>query len=158
MFNNPFESFHNTVSKAKAEREQLDGLLTISTPREGLLVVACAILLVVLFAWLIFAEEHKSVILEGLLVAPKTETESVQESSLKAHFRDTREVAQQIETGMEVTLLLADSNGGSQRLNGKMVRFVKVTGGGAADLQPLIEASCYLLHLKSNEVEATGFA
>ena len=45
MFNNPFDSFHNTVAEAKQEREQLDRLLTISTPRERLLVAAIALLL-----------------------------------------------------------------------------------------------------------------
>ena len=54
MFNNPFDSFHNTVAQAKEEREQLDRLLTISTPRERLLLGVIVLSLVVLAAWLFF--------------------------------------------------------------------------------------------------------
>ncbi|MYJ75149.1 MAG: hypothetical protein F4089_08620 [Gammaproteobacteria bacterium] len=70
MFNNPFDSFHNTVAEAKEEREQLDRLLTISTPRERLLVAAIAALLVILLAWLFFGNVHRSVALDGRLVEP----------------------------------------------------------------------------------------
>ena len=72
MFNNPFDSFHNTVAEAKEEREQLDRLLTISTPRERLLVGAIAALLVTLAAWLLFGTVHRSVALEGVLVEPES--------------------------------------------------------------------------------------
>ena len=50
MFNSPFNSFHDTVAEAKEEREQLDRLLTISTPRERLLVAAIGLLLIALRA------------------------------------------------------------------------------------------------------------
>ena len=43
MFNSPFGSFQDTVAAAKEEREQLDRLLTISTPRERLLVAAASL-------------------------------------------------------------------------------------------------------------------
>ena len=71
MFNNPFDSFHNTVAEAKEEREQLDRLLTISTPRERLLVAGIAVLLCVLAAWLFLGSVARNVAVDGLLVEPR---------------------------------------------------------------------------------------
>ncbi len=70
MFNNPFDSFHNTVAEAKEEREQLDRLLTISVPRERLLVGAIALLLAILVAWLCFGTVTRSLEVSGVLVEP----------------------------------------------------------------------------------------
>ena len=70
MFNNPFSSFHDTVAQAKAEREQLDRLLTVSTPRERLLVGAIALLLLGLAAWFLFGNVARSLAVEGVLVEP----------------------------------------------------------------------------------------
>ena len=70
MFNNPFDSFHDTVAQAKAEREQLDRLLTVSTPRERLLVGAIALLLLVLAAWLFFGNVARTLAVDGVLVGP----------------------------------------------------------------------------------------
>ena len=69
MFNNPFDSFHNTVADAKEEREQLDRLLTISTPRERLLVAGIALLLFAVLAWLFFGDVARSLAVDGVLVA-----------------------------------------------------------------------------------------
>lgn len=70
MFNNPFDSFHNTVAEAKEEREQLDRLLTISTPRERLLVAVIAVTLVVVVGWLLFGNVARSLAVEGVLSSP----------------------------------------------------------------------------------------
>jgi len=70
VFNNPFDSFHNMVAEAKEEREQLDRLLTISTPRERLLVAVVAVLLLALGAWLFFGSVTRSLVLDGVLVEP----------------------------------------------------------------------------------------
>ena len=70
MFNNPFDSFHDTVAEAKQEREGLDRLLTISSPRERLLVVAIAVVLVGLAAWLLLAGISRTVGVVGVLVEP----------------------------------------------------------------------------------------
>ena len=80
MFNNPFDSFHNTVAEAKEEREKLDRLLTISTPRERLLVLGIAALLVILAAWLFFGNVHRSLALDGVLVES---AESLQRGSAR---------------------------------------------------------------------------
>ena len=70
MFNNPFGSFQDTVAAAKEEREQLDRLLTISTPRERLLVVTIAGLLLILAAWVFLGSVTRDIALEGVLVEP----------------------------------------------------------------------------------------
>ena len=67
---NPFDSFHDMVAEAKAEREQLDRLLTISTPRERLLVAAIGLLLAVLVGWLFLGSVPREVALQGALVEP----------------------------------------------------------------------------------------
>lgn len=69
MFNNPLNSFHDTVAEAKEEREQLDRLLTISTPRERLLVVAIAVVLCVTLAWLFYGNVAHSIAVDGVLSA-----------------------------------------------------------------------------------------
>ena len=68
MFNNPLESFHDMVAEAKEEREQLDRLLTISTPRERGLVAAIAVFLLILSAWLLFGNIDRSIAFSGILV------------------------------------------------------------------------------------------
>jgi len=68
MFSNPFESFHDTVAAAKEERERLDRLLTISTPRERLLVAVIALSLGILVAWLFLGSVARSISFDGVLV------------------------------------------------------------------------------------------
>lgn len=68
MFNNIFDSFQNAIAEAKQEREQLDRLLTISTPREHLLVAAIALVLLTLAVWLFFGSVTKSLAVDGVLV------------------------------------------------------------------------------------------
>lgn len=55
MFNKVFNSFHDTVAEAKADREQLDRLLSISTLRERALLLATVVLWFVSIAWIVFA-------------------------------------------------------------------------------------------------------
>ena len=69
MFNNPFDSFNNIVAEAKEEREQLDRLLTISTPRERMLVAAIALVLCILTAWFFFGSVARDLVVDGVLVA-----------------------------------------------------------------------------------------
>ena len=67
MFNNPFDSFHDTVAKAKEEREELDRLLTISTPSERVLVGAIAVLMLILGAWLFLGSVDRTAAIDGVL-------------------------------------------------------------------------------------------
>ena len=70
MFNNPFGSFQDTVAEAKEERERLDRLLTVSLPRERLLVAVSALLLLAFVIWLFAGNVTRSVALDGVLLDP----------------------------------------------------------------------------------------
>ena len=74
MFNNPLNSFHEMVAEAKEEREQLDRLLTISTPRERLLVAGIALLLGALLAWFFLGSVARSIEVDGVLVPSKVKS------------------------------------------------------------------------------------
>ena len=103
MFNNPLESFHDMVAEAKEEREQLDRLLTISTPRERLLVAAIAVFLLVLSAWLLFGNIARSIAFDGILVEQgQTLPESSRHVQALAWIQGG--TALSIEAGMPVTI------------------------------------------------------
>ena len=105
MFNNPFDSFHNTVAEAKEEREHLDRLLTISTPRERLLVAMIGVLLIILAAWLFFGSVTRSLVVGGVLVEPG-ENARDQQQSLQALVVVEPLVASQIKVGLPAVLEL----------------------------------------------------
>ena len=119
MFNNPFGSFQNTVAEAKEEREQLDRLLTISTPRERLLVVVIALLLFVLAAWVFFGSVSRTVALDGVLVEPGKNSlhgnRSVQTFVWVDHG-----VAPQIKAGMPAAIELTPADGEARTLEGEI--------------------------------------
>ena len=119
MFNNPFDSFHNTVAEAKEEREQLDRLLTISTPRERLLVAGIALLVCILAAWLFFGSVARNLTLDGVLAAPGESSASV---SVLAWIDS--DVASEIEAGMPVVIeprVIEPAMADKARLDGKVV-------------------------------------
>ena len=102
VFNNPFDSFHNTVAEAKEEREQLDRLLTISTPRERMLVAGIALLLCILVAWLFFGSVARNLTLDGVLVALVAPGEGTASVSVLGWIDS--DVASEIEAGMPVVI------------------------------------------------------
>ena len=112
MFNSPFNSFHNTVAEAKDEREQLDRLLTISTPRERLLVVGVALLLCILLAWLFFGSVARSVAVDGVLLEPSIGA-AEGNRSVYALVWIEGDVAEDIEAGVPVTIELAGEESGT---------------------------------------------
>ncbi|MDE0038602.1 MAG: hypothetical protein OXU77_13775 [Gammaproteobacteria bacterium] len=139
MFNNPFDSFHNTVAEAKEEREQLDRLLTISTPRERLLVGAIAALLVTLAAWLLFGTVHRSVALEGVLVEPESpqpgsarglplarKSTSEENRSVQVLVWVHRGVVPDIALGMPALIELAVDAGDAAALDGEVAAIAPV--------------------------------
>ena len=139
MFNNPFDSFHNTVAEAKEEREQLEGLLTISTPRERLLVGAIAALLVILAAWLLFGTVHRSVALEGVLVEPESlqpasargsplagKSTSEENPSVQVLVWVHRGVVGDIALGMPALIELAVDAGDADALDGEVAAIAPV--------------------------------
>ena len=117
MFNNPLESFHDMVAEAKEEREQLDRLLTISTPRERLLVAAIAVFLLLLCAWLFFGNVARSIAFNATLVE---QAETLPESSrhVQALAWIQSATALSIEAGMPVTLELDTKDAEAATLGG----------------------------------------
>ena len=107
---NPFDSFHDMVAEAKAEREQLDRLLTISTPRERLLVAGIGLLLAVLAGWLFLGSVPRTVTLNGVLVEG--------EKTAQALARVGSDVAPHIEVGMPAVIELSAASGMQIRFNG----------------------------------------
>ena len=114
MFNNPFDSFHNTVAEAKEEREQLDRLLTISTPRERLIVAFIALLLLLLAVWLVFGNVDRSLAVDGVLVG------SGGKRSVQALVWAESDAAPQIRAGMPAAIEVAVADGKTGRFDGKI--------------------------------------
>ena len=119
MFNNPFDSFHNTVAEAKQEREQLDRLLTISTRRERLLVAVSAVLLLILAAWLFFGDVTRSLAMDGVLVE-SGENLLQGNRTVQALIWVESDVAPQFKAGMPAVIELGMADGEADTLNGKV--------------------------------------
>ena len=117
MFNSPFDSFHNTVAEAKDEREQLDRLLTISTPRERLLVAGVALLLCILLAWLFFGSVTRSLAVDGVLLEPGIDAPEGQRS-VQALVWIEGDVAADIEAGVPVAIEVDLAGGESSTIDG----------------------------------------
>ena len=125
MFNNLFDSFHNTVAEAKEEREQLDRLLTISTPRERLLVTAIAVVLLVLGTWFFYGNVPRSLALDGVLVEPG---ESLTEGnrSLQTLVWVKSDIAPQIKAGIPAVIELDMADGETETLDGEVAKISAV--------------------------------
>ena len=143
MFNNPFDSFHNTVAEAKEEREQLDRLLTISTPRERLLVAVIALALVILAAWLLFGNVTRSLAVEGVLAEPSEAPEG--ERSVQALVWVRSDIAPQIEAGTPVLIELAVEDGEADAVDGEVAAIAAVP---LADVPATLESSAPLSVLR----------
>ena len=126
MFNDPFEPFEDAVAQAKEEREQLDRLLTISTPRERLLVAVSALVLLALAAWLFFGNVTRSITLDGVLVESTGNPATVQ-----AMVWLEGDVARQIETGMAASVELTHTGGEELRLDGEITALDAISVSGA---------------------------
>ena len=120
MFNSPFDSFHNTVADAKRDGEQLDRLLTISTPRERLLVAIIALVLSILTGWLFFGDVGRSLAVDGVVVGPgKSSIEGSQ--SVQALIWIDSEFASHFRAGMPAAIDLAMADRKTDTLDGKVV-------------------------------------
>ena len=144
MFNSPFDSFHNTVAEAKDEREQLDRLLTISTPRERLLVVGVALLLCILLAWLFFGSVARSLAVDGVLLEPGIDSPEGQRS-VHALVWIEGDVAEDIEAGVPVAIEVDLAGGESGTIDGVIETIsprarVRGPGGGCASAAPVDRA------------------
>ena len=119
MFSNPFDSFQNTVAEGKEEREQLDRLLTISTPRERLLVAVIAGLLCVLAAWLILGNVARTIAVDGALAVPG-ENQPEATGAVQALVWIGSDVAARIKAGMPAAIELGRAGGKAEALDGKV--------------------------------------
>ena len=125
MFNNPFDSFHDTVAKAKEEREELDRLLTISTPSERVLVGAIAVFMLVLAAWLFLGSVSGSVTVWGAQVE-RVEGPSAGNRSLQAVAWIDSDLAAQIVAGLPITIELITADGATSPHGGEVVNVSSV--------------------------------
>ena len=150
MFNNPFDSFHNTVAEAKEEREQLDRLLTISTPRERLLVAAAALVLIVLAGWLFLGSVARHHAVDGVLVGPGTETLG-EGRSLQALVWIPSEVASEITAGMPASVELVMANGEGALLDGTVARIAAVALSEAAAIESVAPVSAHRIDIALDE-------
>ena len=125
MFNNPFDSFHNTVAEAKEEREQLDRLLTVSTPRERLLVTVIALLLVTSVTWLFLGRIDGSLAIDGVLDEPG-ENLSEAARSVKALVWVENDVLPEITAGMPAVIELGTADGEAETIGGEIAAIAAV--------------------------------
>ena len=125
MFNNPFGSFHDTVAEAKEEREQLDRLLTVSTPRERLLVTVIALLLVTSITWLLFGSVARSVAFDGVLDKPGEDL-SEAARSVQALVWIENDVLPEIAVGMPTVIELGMEDGEAETIGGEVAAIAAV--------------------------------
>lgn len=151
MFDNPFDSFHKTVGKAKKERERLDRLLTISTPGELALVALTAFVLLVFVAWLLFGSVTRSVTVDGVLVEPGEQLPG-DSAPLQAVVWLQKGLARQIEAGMPARVEVAITDGESQRLYGEIARIAPVPfADGSAPFESAAPVMMHRVHIALDE-------
>ena len=147
MFNNPFDSFHNTVAEGKEEREQLDRLLTISTPRERLLVGVIALLLCIVAGWLFLGNVPRSIAVEGALLEPG-ESLSEGDRSVQMLVWIAGDVASHIKPGMPAAIELDTADGEADTLAGEVTTVSALPlSEGLAGLKSPAPVSVYRLDI-----------
>ena len=159
MFNNPFDSFHNTVADAKEEREQLDRLLTISTPRERLLVAVIGVLLLALLAWLFFGDVGRSLAVDGVVVE-SGENAAEGNRTLQALVWIGSDAARLIGAGVPAAIELGTAYGDPETLDGEVAAFAAVPlSEGLAALESAAPVSVYRVEIALDEgVDVASFA
>lgn len=151
MFNNPFDSFHNTVVKAKEERERLDRLLTISTPRERLLVAVIALLLCILTAWLFLGNVANSLAVDCVLVEPG-EHLAADERSVQVLVWVESGARTQVRAGMPAAMELPTADGATDTLDGEIATIAAVPlAEGMAALESVVPVSVHRVDILLDE-------
>ena len=148
MLNNPFESFHDMVAKAKEEREELDRLLTISTPSERALVGTIAVLMLVLGAWLFFGSLSGSVVVWGAQVE-RGEGPAAGNRSVQAVAWIDSDLAAQIVAGLPLVIKLVTADGEAPH-EGEVVRITAVPPPAGA-LPPDLQGSHHRMEIVLDE-------
>ena len=151
MFNNLFDSFHNTVAEAKEEREQLDRLLTISTPRERLLVAAIVLLLSILTAWLFLGNVDRSLAADGVMVGPG-ENLPGGNRSVQALVWFESGTAPRIKAGMPAAIELAMADGKTGTFDGEVAAISAAPlPGELAAFEPAAPVSVHRVEISLDE-------
>ena len=157
MFEDPFEPYSEIVAHAKEEREQLDRMLTITTSRERLLIVACGISLLALVGWLFLGSVARSVALDGVLITTAGET-SAASRTVAALVRLEPDIAPQLEPGTTVAVDLSGANGDASRIVGEIASLVAVANAGGAPRRGIAGAAAtHRLEISLGE-DIDGFA
>ena len=147
MFNNPLVSFHDTVAQAKKEREQFDRLLTISTPRERILVAIVALLLVFGVAWLFLGTVTRSIALDGFVVASEGSS-GARDGSVRAIAWLDRDAASGIRVGMPAVVRFGASNGETGTHEGEVAAVSAVRPAGWRGTgRPQVPVSMYRIEV-----------
>ena len=156
MFDNPFDSFHNAVAEAKEEREQLDRLLTISTPRERLLVIVICVSVVAFAAWLFLGKVSQSISINGTLtfsdeLTQTTDTSSPAKVSAKSFWLTHKEV-RHISVGLGAAIEVTMSDGDTITIDGKVAGIDAATlAGEIQPSEPQAATGLYRVYFTLNE-------
>ncbi|MCY3859735.1 MAG: hypothetical protein OXG25_12585 [Gammaproteobacteria bacterium] len=161
MFDNPFDSFHNAVAEAKEEREQLDRLLTISTPRERLLVIVIAVAITAFAVWLFLGQVTRSVSIEGTLTFSNETAQSPNTSTqAKVSARSswlTHEEIRQISSDLSATIEITKADGETLHIHGKVSDIVSTRVAEELQLpEPAVEIPLYRVFFTSDKVIDTS--
>ena len=119
VFNNPFGSFQDSVTAAKEEREQLDRLLTISSPRERMLVAVIVALSMFLAAWFFFGDVARNVTVDAVLVEHGNELPT-KSSSIQALAWFAQGIESQVKVGLPAVVTLIDAGGEAASYGGQI--------------------------------------
>ena len=140
------------VAEAKEERDQLDRLLTVSTPRERLLVSGIALLLVVLTVWLFFGSVARSLTVDGVLVE-FGEDSSQPSGSVQALIWVASDVAMDIGSGMPAVIELAMADGEPGTLDGEVVTITAVPlSGDLAEFESTVRMFVHRVEIVLDDV------
>ncbi|MYA89796.1 MAG: hypothetical protein F4X97_15325 [Boseongicola sp. SB0662_bin_57] len=119
MFNNPFGSFQDSVAAAKEEREQLDRLLTVSTPRERMLVAAIGVLSVLLAAWLFLGDVARNATVDAVLVESGQDLHTATRSIHALAWID-KDVESLVRAGLPAVVRLTGPDGELETFGGEI--------------------------------------
>lgn len=126
MFTNPFASFHDSVSQAKEEREQLGQLLTISTPAERLLVVLICITVIALAAWLFLGKVTPTIAVDGMLSLSNESTQPTPTLTKPTVYAKsvwlTQDKVRRIQPGLEAVIEVVTSDNSKLTINGTVAK------------------------------------
>ncbi len=120
----PFDPVEDVVAEAKEERAQLHRLLTISTPRERMLVLLTAFVMLLFGAWLFFGDVTRNLTVKGVLMASVSE-QPMADASFRSVVWLNPNAAQEIKSGMSA-IIEVKVDGITRRLPGSVVTLAPI--------------------------------